>query len=163
MDAVWGGLLASAYFLWRRYARGAWVIFALVLSHWVLDFLSHRPDMPLGPGIHKYFGLGLYNSLPAILLVEGLFWFGGIIVYALCTRAKKRAGAYLFWGVGVLLSVLWLVTLRGAPPPNLELAGISSLIFFSLILLWAYGVDLLRVNKDEPKSRPSGLAAGQYG
>jgi membrane-bound metal-dependent hydrolase YbcI (DUF457 family) len=52
MDVVWGALLAAAYFLTRRYERGACVLFAAVVSHWVLDWASHRPDMPLAPGFH---------------------------------------------------------------------------------------------------------------
>jgi membrane-bound metal-dependent hydrolase YbcI (DUF457 family) len=96
MDAVWGALLAAAYFLWRRSSRAAWVIFALVLSHWLPDFLSHRPDMPLAPGLPRYFGLGLYNSLAGIAAVEGLIWLGGIIIYIRTTRPQGRAGFYLF-------------------------------------------------------------------
>jgi membrane-bound metal-dependent hydrolase YbcI (DUF457 family) len=51
MDALWGTLLAVAYFLWRRHARGAWILFAAVVSHWILDVVSHRPDMRIAPGI----------------------------------------------------------------------------------------------------------------
>lgn len=144
MDAVWGALLAAAYFLWRRYSRGSWLIFAAVLSHWLLDFLSHRPDMPLAPGIHRYFGLGLYNSPLAIVLVEGVLWLGGILIYARATRAKNRAGTYFFWGVVLLLTLLWIATLNGSAPPNLGRAAVSSLIFFSLVVLWAWLIDRAR-------------------
>ena len=58
-DAVWGALLAVGYYLVRKYRRGSLLIFAPVLSHWFLDFVAHRADMPLAPGIHKYYGLGL--------------------------------------------------------------------------------------------------------
>src|SRR3989442_478926 len=58
-DAIWAALFAAAYFLRRHYPRGAWVLFLAVLSHWLLDFVSHRPDMPLAPGVPRYFGLGL--------------------------------------------------------------------------------------------------------
>src|SRR2546423_8429935 len=71
MDAVWGALFASVYFLRRRNARGAWLLAAAVLSHWLLDVISHRPDMPLAPGVNVYLGLGLWNSIPATRLVEG--------------------------------------------------------------------------------------------
>src|ERR1019366_7652899 len=58
MDAVWGTLLAAAYFLRRRSPRGAWILLAAVISHWVLDWIAHRPDMPLAPRARSYFGLG---------------------------------------------------------------------------------------------------------
>jgi len=70
-NIIWAALFATIYFLHRRYPRGALLLFAVVLSHWLLDFISHRPDMPLAPGTHQVFGLGLWNSLPATLVVEG--------------------------------------------------------------------------------------------
>lgn len=73
-DAIWGTLLAAAYFFARHYARGAWMLFAVVMSHWVLDFASHRPDMALAPGVHRYFGLGLWNSVTATVIVEACGW-----------------------------------------------------------------------------------------
>jgi membrane-bound metal-dependent hydrolase YbcI (DUF457 family) len=144
MDAIWGAVLAAAYFLRRRYRRGAWVLFVAVLSHWLLDFVSHRPDMPLAPGVHRYFGLGLYNSFRAIFIVEGLLWLLGVILYARATRPKKRAGVYAFWGVIALLTLLWMGSLSGAPPPNPHAAPIVSLIFFSLVVAWAYWMNRLR-------------------
>jgi membrane-bound metal-dependent hydrolase YbcI (DUF457 family) len=159
--ALWGALLAAAYFLWRRHSRASWAILGLVLSHWLLDFISHRPDMPLTPGVHHYFGLGLYNSPLGILLVEGLIWLGGIIIFARATRARKRAGVWLFWGVVVLLTVLWVATLGGSSPPDLRRAGISSLIFFSLVVLWAYLVDSLRSVRRQPAALARSQSAGQ--
>jgi membrane-bound metal-dependent hydrolase YbcI (DUF457 family) len=159
--ALWGALLAATYFLWRRYSRASWVILVLVLSHWLLDFLSHRSDMPLAPAMHHHFGLGLYNSPIGILVVEGFIWLGGIIVYARATRARRRAGAWLFWGVVVLLTALWLGTLVGSAPPNLRRAGSSSLIFFSIVVLWAYLVDFLRSVRQQPAALASSQSADQ--
>src|SRR5277367_381186 len=45
MDTIWGVLFAGAYWLRRRYARGALLLFGAVLNHWALDVVSHRPDM----------------------------------------------------------------------------------------------------------------------
>jgi hypothetical protein len=138
MDIVWAGLLGTTYFFRDRYPRGAWVPFIVVLSHWLLDFVSHRPDMPLAPGMHTYVGLGLYNSRRGIFIVEGLLWVFGVIIYAKVTSPKNRAGLFGFWGVVVLLTVLWIGTLSGNPPSNLRAAGISSLIFFLCVVAWAY-------------------------
>ena len=58
---VWGLLLAWGYRLLAGNGRRAFlIIFSLVVSHWVLDYLTHRPDMPLYPGSAK-FGLGLWH------------------------------------------------------------------------------------------------------
>jgi membrane-bound metal-dependent hydrolase YbcI (DUF457 family) len=93
MDVVWGALLGAVYFLTRRNGRGAWVLSAAVLSHWVLDWVSHRPDMPLAPGFHRYYGLGLYNSPLGLLIVEGGLWVIGIILYLRETRTRPRAAS----------------------------------------------------------------------
>ncbi len=144
MDAIWAALFAAAYFLGRRDPREAWVLFAAVLSHWPLDFVSHRPDMPLAPGVPKYFGLGLWTSLPATLIVEGGFWLLAIVLYARGTRPLKRLGVYAFWIVIALLTLAWYNNVAGPPPPNPRTAPIASLIFFSLIVAWAYWMNRLR-------------------
>lgn len=159
-DVLWGALFAGVYFMWRRYPRGSWVIFGLVLSHWLLDFLSHRPDMPLAPGVHLYFGLGLYNSGIGILMVEGLVWFGGVMLYARSTRPTRCAAVYWFWGVVALLTPLWILTLGGAPPSSLMSAATSSLIFFFLVLCWACLIDIVRpANLNPPLSRRQAAGA----
>ena len=43
----WAILIGLVYFVIRRYGRGAWVVAALVASHWLLDAPMHRPDLPL--------------------------------------------------------------------------------------------------------------------
>jgi len=144
MDAVWGALLASAYFLVRHYARGAWMLFAAVMSHWLLDFVAHRPDMALAPGVHRYFGLGLWNSVAATVIVEGGMWVAAIILYARATRPKGRTGVYAFWIVIALLTLAWRNNLVGPPPPSPHAMAIGSLIFFSLVVAWAYWMNRLR-------------------
>ena len=93
--AVWALLLAGGYYLLRRDGVGAGWIAALVVSHWILDFISHRPDMPLWPGGPKV-GLGLWNSVPATLAVEFALFAGGIWLYRLgnaCARPRRDLGA----------------------------------------------------------------------
>jgi hypothetical protein len=144
MDALWAGLFAGLYFLWRRYARGAWLLFAAVLSHWMLDFISHRPDMTLAPGTNAVLGLGLWNSIPATLIVEGGFWILAIIIYVRATEPKTRAGTYAFWIAIVLLTLAWYGNITSGMDPNPVRAGISGLIFFSFIVAWAYWINRLR-------------------
>jgi hypothetical protein len=149
-DAVWGVLLAAGYYHVRKYWRGSLLIFAAVLSHWFLDFVAHRADMPLAPGIHKYYGLGLYNSRIGMIGVEGLIWLSGIVIYLRATRSKKRQGTYVFWIGAALLTWIWLFSLRGLPPPGtIVQAGISSLVFMFVTVAWAYWVDHLRSSRPD--------------
>ncbi len=144
MDAIWAALFAGAYLLRRRYPRGAWVIFMAVLSHWLLDFVAHKADMPLAPGRPGRFGLGLWTSIPATLIVEGGFWLLAIILYVRATHAKKRLGVYAFWIVIAFLTLAWYNNIAGPPPPNPHTAPIVSLIFFSLVVAWADWMNRLR-------------------
>jgi hypothetical protein len=144
MDAAWGALLAAAYYFTRHYARGAWVLFAAVMSHWLLDFVAHRPDMALAPGVHRYFGLGLWNSVAATVIVEGGMWLLAIVVYVRATRAKKRTGVYAFWIVAAFLTVVWHGNIAGPPPPSPRAMALSSLIFFSGVVAWAHWMNRLR-------------------
>jgi hypothetical protein len=151
MNAVWAALFASVYFLWRRERRGAWLLFAAVLSHWPLDVVSHRPDMQLAPGVRGYFGFGLWNSRPATLIVEGSLWLLALILYARATRARTRLGVYAFWGGVVLLTLVWYGNISSGMDPNPVKAGVGGLIFFSLMVAWAYWMNRLRPARAGPR------------
>jgi hypothetical protein len=144
MDSLWGALFASTCFLSGRNLRGACILFAAVVSHWFLDVIAHRPDLPLAPGAHWYLGLGLWTSVPATILVEGGLWLLGITLYVRITRAKNRAGVYGFWIAIALFTLFWYQNVAGPPPANPRSAPISSLIFFSLVVAWAYWMNWLR-------------------
>ncbi|MGA2575851.1 MAG: metal-dependent hydrolase [Bryobacteraceae bacterium] len=144
MDAAWGALFATAYFFARHYARGAWMLFAAVMSHWLLDFVAHNADMALAPGVHRWFGLGLWNSVAATVVVEGGMWLFAIVLYVRATRAKSRRGVYAFWIGIVILTLAWHSNIAGPPPPSVRAMAVTSLIFFSLVVAWAYWMNRLR-------------------
>lgn len=137
MDAVWALIFAGLYLWMRRDSRGAWVIAAAVLSHWVLDVVTHRPDMQVAPGIDTRLGLGLWNSPIATLIVEGLLWLAAIVVYVRGTRSDGWAGRYGFWPMIVILTILWLTSLRGDPPPSLSALAMINTVFLAVVLSWA--------------------------
>jgi hypothetical protein len=146
MAVVWGALLAAAYFARRYSTRGAAVIFVAVLSHWLLDFVSHPPDMPLAPGLDTRLGLGLWNSIPATLAVEGLLWLAGLLLYVRQTRAETLAGRIIFWIIVAVLTLAWINNLAAPPPANPSVIGISSLIFFSSMIAAMYWINRSRSN-----------------
>ena len=121
---LWGAALALAYWALRRSrpsaAAAAGVVGALVVSHWLLDFLSHRPDLPLTIQGPERFGLGLWNSLPATLTVELILFAAGVGLYARSTRARDRWGTLGLWGLVAFLLIVYLANLFGPPPPNVS-------------------------------------------
>ena len=48
-DLGWASLFAGIYKLVKRDTRGAICLWFVVMSHWVLDALTHQPDLPLLP------------------------------------------------------------------------------------------------------------------
>ncbi len=88
MSLVWGAVLGAVVRLRGASLRATAMVVALVVSHWVLDVASHRPDMPLWPGGGPLLGLGLWKSVPATLIVEIAMYAVGVGLCAWATRAK---------------------------------------------------------------------------
>jgi hypothetical protein len=137
---VWASLFAAAYYLLRKYPSGAWVCGAAVVSHWVLDLLTHRPDLPIVPGGAARVGLGLWNSLPATLVVELGIFTVGVWLYVRTTRALDRVGSAALWSLVGFLLIIYFGNLFGSPPPNataLAWAGQAQW----LLVIWAFWID----------------------
>lgn len=127
----WSLVAAGAYWAWKRSVRDASIVGALVLSHWVLDFITHRPDLPLWPGGPK-FGLGLWNSIPGTIVVEVGLFAAGLVLYLRSTRARDRAGSVALWSLVGFLAVLYAANLTTPPPPDartIAFFGIASWLF----------------------------------
>ena len=141
MLALWGALVAAAYYWRKRTPRGAWILFAAVLSHWVLDVVTHRPDMPLAPHLPWKLGLGAWNSFPAALVVEGGLWLAAIVVYVRAFRRRTRAATIGLWTGILLLTLTWRRNIEAGVDPDALRAGLGALIFFSLVVAWAWWLD----------------------
>jgi len=130
--AGWSALCGLIYLGATRYRFGAAVVGLVVVSHWFLDALVHRPDLPLYPGSPLRLGLGLWNSVPGSVLLEGLMFAGGVWLYAAGTRAKDALGRYLFIGFGGFMALVYVANLLGPPPPSwraVAWTGVAALLF----------------------------------
>ncbi len=153
MTAVWALLFAFLY-LWAKGDRvgAAWLGIA-VASHWVLDFVSRRPDLPLYPGggerlglgCGERLGLGLWQSLPATFAVEGLMFAAGIALYMQSTKAKDRTGTVAWWAFVALLLVLYIPGPWSPPPPSENAVAILGIIALAIFAPWAYWIERHRV------------------
>ena len=144
MATVWAVAFGFIYWLFRKNTKAAIILGACVLSHWILDLIVHRPDLPLYPGSSQKFGLGLWNSLPGTLLVESIFFFLGLMLYWRVTKAKNKIGFYGFWVLAALLLVIYLANTFGPPPTSVAAIGWTAQLQWLFVLL-AYWVERNRV------------------
>ena len=141
MLAVWGVLLG---WMFRTVDRRAFaVIAALVLSHWVLDVVTHIPDMPLYPGGPKV-GLGLWRSMPLTAAVELPLYVAGVWIYARATRGRGARGRWGFASLWMALLLLHVVNLFGPPPPSITALWAGGIVGFAVIMAWSWWADRYR-------------------
>jgi hypothetical protein len=145
----WGLLLGLAYFALRRNERGALVVGLAVVSHWVLDWISHRPDMPLYPGGAKV-GLGLWNSVAGTVAVEAAVFSAGVALYLRATRAKDRIGHWALWSLVLLLVLAYMGNLAGPPPPDVRSLALVG-VFMWVLVPWGYWIDRHRELRTAPR------------
>ena len=130
--------------IYKMRVRSSWrealILGGVVLSHWVLDVISHRPDMPLTLSGPERLGLGLWNSLPATLTVELLMFALGVALYVTMTRAKDRIGGIGFWTLIGFMTAIYFASLFGSPPPSAEAVAWSDQGQW-LLVAWAYWID----------------------
>jgi hypothetical protein len=146
----WACLFAGVYKLAKHDSRGAVCLWFVVISHWLLDALSHQPDLPLYPGSSTYVGLGLWNSRFWTIVVEGAIFVFGARLYARTTRPRDPIGALAFRSFIALLTLFYLLNIFGPPPPSERAIAFSALGMW-LFVVWAYWLDRHRLAGPPPQ------------
>lgn len=140
VTAIGWGLLAVTIARWRGVASGdALVIGLVVVSHWVLDFVTHIPDLPLVPGLSTRVGLGLWRSIPATLLVEGALYLVAIGYYVRAAHPRDRIGTLGLWSFLLVSALLWASGPVAPPPPSQTALAWSAMVSWALIAWGAWG------------------------
>jgi len=137
---VWGALFGYLYRARTGNKRAALVIGLLVVSHWVLDVITHRPDMPIYPGGPQV-GLGLWNSVVATIVVESLMLVFGVAMYARTTRARDGIGRWGFWSLVMLLVISYVASIKAPAPTSVTALAIGAIIFGWVFVVFAWWVD----------------------
>ncbi len=139
---IWGFLFGLVYYMIKKNKKASILLGLLVLSHWFLDLIVHRPDLPLYPGGPKV-GLGLWNSIPGSIIVELIIFLGGAYIYSKVTRAKNTAGKVIFGSLVAFLLIMYILNFFGSAPPSVEAVGYAGFAQW-LIVAWAYWADRKR-------------------
>jgi hypothetical protein len=132
MACVWGLVLAGLA-RWRTAAPVTGLLVALVVSHWVLDFATHAPDMPLWPGPSPKFGLGLWNSIPGTLLIEGAMWIAGLAIFLRMPGRLTTGAKIALWSLVVVCTAMWASGPWGPVPPSEQALGWFALIGWFIV------------------------------
>ncbi len=144
MSIAWSVAFAVVYWLIRRDARGALVCGVLVFSHWILDFVTHIPDLPIAPGSSTKVGLQMWKSPLATVIVESLLFTAGVFMYVRATTARDRIGVFAFPALVLFLVIAYVASVVGPPPPDAKPIGYVGIAAW-LFPLWGYWIDRHRV------------------
>ena len=141
MCAAWALAMGAAYWLARRSLFTATLVGAVVLSHWFLDLIVHRPDLPLAPGSDVKVGFGLWHSVLGTLVVEIAIFAAGLGFYLAGSGPSDRTGRYAFWTLVVLLVLAYVSAASGPLPPSAAAIAWTGLIGGAVIVAFGYWID----------------------
>jgi hypothetical protein len=148
---IWGIVLGGIYVAMRRAPLAAGVTIALlVVSHWPLDVLTHRPDMPVIPVGETRLGFGLWNSFWSTLAVETVMFAVGLALYLRATRARSRGGVIALWSLVAFMLILYVGNLFSPPPPSATMVAWSAQGIW-LLIVWGWWADRLRSVDGSPR------------
>jgi len=145
MALAWAGLLGLLYLmLGKNDNKGAWIVGGLVVSHWFLDYIVHRPDLPILPAEqgfmnHRY-GLGLWDHPAVAIPLEVALFAAGFWLYLTSTKALDSKGKWSLWAFGAVLAAFYVASLVSPPPTNPNLVTLMALFQLAFVA-WAYWID----------------------
>lgn len=140
---VWAVLFGIGYLLISKNKKGAILIGVLVFSHWVLDFLTHGPDLALSPFSDIKVGLGLWNiPIVEIILEIGLF-LTGVYLYLKTVKPKRKVA---FWTLVIFFLGIQFMNIYGPPPPSVNAVAWSANAMW-IFVLWAWWVEKEKVSE----------------
>ena len=103
--------------VWKT-QRAAWTLALLSASHWLLDLVVHRPDMPLLPGNAGNFpllGLGLWNYPWVSMIIEIVMAITGVVIYFRWASRNAPTNARWYWGPAITAILFVLIVASDLP------------------------------------------------
>jgi hypothetical protein len=140
---IWAILFGIFYLLVTKDKKTSLLIGVLVLSHWILDYFTHRPDLPLSPWSNEKVGLGLWNNPMATIIIEMIIFIGGALLYIRATNTKNITGIISLWAFIIFMLVIYFLNASGHPPDSVHSIAILGLTQL-LLVAWGYWIDANR-------------------
>ncbi len=149
MTIAWSLVFGLTYFFITKNRQGSVLLFGLVFSHWILDFITHRPDLPITPFSDLKVGLGLWNyPVIEIILELGLF-ITGTILYFKTARPKRKIA---FWCLIIFFLTIHLMNILGPPPPTVNAVAWAANLSW-LFVLWAWWIERKQLTEVKTTNR----------
>jgi membrane-bound metal-dependent hydrolase YbcI (DUF457 family) len=119
--------------------RVALLVAAAVFSHWLLDALVHRPEMPLAGALSHRVGLGLWSSMPVALVAEAAIVLLGLFLF-IARSGLPRGRRVAIAGLSLVVLAFTVAGMTLAPPPPSEraMAGSSLVTLVAVCALVAW-------------------------
>ena len=137
---LWSALFFLGYLLLRRNLIGALWLGGAVFSHWVLDWITHRADLPLSPGSPVFLGLGLWNVPVGTVLLEGAMLAAAVFLFLRTYRHEGTRALLAFWSLVSLLALIYVANMLSPPPPG-QAAIVAAGLALWLLVAWGYWID----------------------
>jgi membrane-bound metal-dependent hydrolase YbcI (DUF457 family) len=134
---AWSGVAYIGWRIWRAHGAAAGAAAAVgwaVASHWILDAVVHRPDLPLYDNTAKV-GLGLWNQPLVAFALESILLLGGVALYVRTNGARGRA----VWTFAAAMLAVHTLVFFGAPPKTPTMAAgmaFGSYLAFAALAAW---------------------------
>jgi hypothetical protein len=139
--------------------RLAALLVAAVFSHWVLDALVHKPELPITGSASQTVGLGGWDSMPLALALEAAIVTLGLWLFLQGSALSRRKSL----GLAALVVITLVFTIVGMtvapPPPSPRAMAASSLATIALVCLLACWLGRLPKEKPEVSKRQPGRAS----
>jgi hypothetical protein len=115
------------------------LVAAAVASHWLLDALVHRPEMPLGGSASPAVGLGLWDHMPAALVIEGAILVGGMFAFIPASGLSRwKSLALTLLCLAILVFTVAGMTVAPPPPSAFAMAAssLATLLVLCVLVAW---------------------------
>jgi hypothetical protein len=128
---------------WHGIKCGLVLAFA-VFSHWLIDLIVHRPDLPIYGNSLKV-GFGLWNHPRRACLLECSGLIAGAIGYLRVTRPLSRAGTITPIAITFfMLLIQYTSVFVGRPLASPHVVVLTLLVFYFVFAVLAFWTEIKR-------------------